>query len=535
MRTLLLAALAAVLLAPASARAATPLVAGQGEDPGLAVDASGTAYLAWNGTEPSGTRSLHFCRLPRGATACAGAATLAVPAGTYSLYRPFVAVSGPLVQVTQSRYGFAAGSFDQVIQFTSQDGGTTFDAGTPVGTITFNEAVNGPGGVSAVTFSTTGGGFFQRMAAGSAASALLSADHPYDGAVGVTPTGQLLTLFDDASGNAQFHLQSGAGDPNDPATWGAPVDIGVESYPRLAGGPAGLFLMGENAARGLEVRKWNGTTFAAPVALGTGNEAPQAALTQDAGGRLHAVWPEFAADGIELHYAVSDDGASWSKGVVNTQQATDGEQDELRVAAAPDHVGVAVWTSASQVRLLAVGPAPPPVFHKTVTVRRVSGRVLVKVPGSKRFVSLSAAGSVPLGASVDVTHGRLALSSVPSKTGRPQTVQLYSGQFKVTQPGKVTQFTLNAPLASCGGKASAAKKSPRTRKLWGDGKGAFRTAGRYSAATVRGTRWLVQDSCAGTLTRVVRGVVSVRDDVRHRTVTLRAGKTYLARRSSRGG
>ena len=527
MRTLLLAAVAALLLLPASARAATPLVVGQGADPGLAVDAAGTAYLAWNGTEASGTRSLHFCRLPRGATACAGAATIAVPGGSYSLYRPFVSVSGPLVQITQSRYGFAAGSFNQVIQFTSTDGGTTFDAGTPVGTIAFNEAANGPGGVAAVTFSTTGGGFFQRMAPGNTASALLSGDHLYEGAVGVTPTGQLLTVLDDASGNAQFRVQSGAGDANDASTWGLPVDIGVESYPRLAGGPSGLFLMGENANRGLEVRKWTGTTFGPAAPLGTGNEAPQAALSQDAGGRLHAVWPTFEADGIELHYAVSDDGAAWQQGVVDTQ-ASDGEQDQARVAAAPDHVGVAVWTTASQIRVLAVGPAPPPEFHKSVVVRPVSGNVLVKLPGSSRFVPLSAAGSVPLGASVDVTHGRLALSSVPSKTGKPQTVQLYSGRFKVTQPGKLTQFTLDAPLAPCR-KASAAAKKPRTRRLWGDGKGSFRTTGRYSAATVRGTRWLVQDSCAGTLTRVVRGVVRVRDNVRHKTVTLRAGRSYLAR------
>jgi ferric-dicitrate binding protein FerR (iron transport regulator) len=178
--------------------------------------------------------------------------------------------------------------------------------------------------------------------------------------------------------------------------------------------------------------------------------------------------------------------------------------------------------------VLAVGPAPPPVFHQSVVVKPVSGTVLVKRPGSRRFVRL-VAGQVPLGSSVDATHGRLALSSVPAKDGAPQTVQLYSGQFKVSQPGKVTQFALNAPLASCGAKASAAKRKPRTRKLWGDGKGSFRISGRYSAATVRGTRWLVQDTCAGTLTRVVRGVVSVRDEVRRRTVTLRAGKRYLAR------
>ena len=52
-------------------------------------------------------------------------------------------------------------------------------------------------------------------------------------------------------------------------------------------------------------------------------------------------------------------------------------------------------------------------------------------------------------------------------------------------------------------RASAATK-PKSRKLWGDGKGKFRTRGQYAAATVRGTKWLVQDSCSGTLTRVTR-------------------------------
>jgi hypothetical protein len=63
----------------------------------------------------------------------------------------------------------------------------------------------------------------------------------------------------------------------------------------------------------------------------------------------------------------------------------------------------------------------------------------------------------------------------------------------------------------------------------GDGTGRFRTAGKFASATVRGTKWLVEDTCAGTLTRVARGVVTVRDTVRRRTVTVRKGKRYLAR------
>ena len=84
-------------------------------------------------------------------------------------------------------------------------------------------------------------------------------------------------------------------------------------------------------------------------------------------------------------------------------------------------------------------------------------------------------------------------------------------------------------MAPCGKGAKIAAKKPKTRKLWGDGHGAFSTRGQYSAATVRGTVWLVQDSCSGTLTRVKTGVVAVRDDVKRKTVLLKAGKSYLAK------
>jgi hypothetical protein len=76
---------------------------------------------------------------------------------------------------------------------------------------------------------------------------------------------------------------------------------------------------------------------------------------------------------------------------------------------------------------------------------------------------------------------------------------------------------------------AAAAKKPKTRKLWATGPAPSAPAARYSAATVRGTTWLVQDSCAGTLTRVTKGVVSVFDNVKHKTILLKAGKQYLAR------
>jgi hypothetical protein len=177
-------------------------------------------------------------------------------------------------------------------------------------------------------------------------------------------------------------------------------------------------------------------------------------------------------------------------------------------------------------------PPPEPEFHKDVVVKPVSGRVRVKLPGTDQFVDLASAQDVPLGSTIDVKAGKLQLSSVPKKNGRAQNAKFFQGVFKVTQPGRITELRLSEALAPCkkGRAASAAaKKKPKTRRLWGDGKGAFRTRGQYSAATVRGTKWLVQDSCAGTLTRVTKGVVTVRDNVRHKTIVVRAGHRYLAK------
>jgi hypothetical protein len=180
---------------------------------------------------------------------------------------------------------------------------------------------------------------------------------------------------------------------------------------------------------------------------------------------------------------------------------------------------------------LVLGPGGGvPVFHKTVVVKAISGKVRVRRPGSNDFVDLTGSEGIPLGSTVDTLAGVVELTSVPKAGGKPQSSRFYEGVFKVTQPGSVTSLALTEPLASCGGGGrSAAATKKKERHLWGDGKGSFRTAGKYSSATVRGTKWLVKDSCAGTLTRVVRGTVTVRDRVRAKTVKVRAGKSYLAK------
>jgi len=173
-------------------------------------------------------------------------------------------------------------------------------------------------------------------------------------------------------------------------------------------------------------------------------------------------------------------------------------------------------------------PAPPPVLGKSVSVTPVMGPVRIKRPRARRFVPLTAGELIPVGSTVDATRGRVRLTSAADARGRLQTAELFAGQFKVTQaPSGLTELVLNGPL-SCPRRATAAKRKPKRRDLWGDGKGRFRTRGRYGSAAIRGTRWLTSDRCDGTHFAVRQGVVRVRDFTRRRTAILRAGRRYLA-------
>ena len=181
-----------------------PLTIGTGHKPGVAVDAAGTAYVAWFGPEAN-TTSLNFCRLPRGAGACDVRTTIAAPGTTLS--RPFVTVDGATVRVVSYRYGLTGARFDEIWQFTSADGGATFDAGHPVGIAPFDEAVRGPGDTLSVTTNAESTGLAVQNVPldGSTAGtsqAILSADHPYNGTVGLAAPA-LVAVFADGSSNAQ--------------------------------------------------------------------------------------------------------------------------------------------------------------------------------------------------------------------------------------------------------------------------------------------------------------------------------------------
>jgi hypothetical protein len=190
-------------------------------------------------------------------------------------------------------------------------------------------------------------------------------------------------------------------------------------------------------------------------------------------------------------------------------------------------------------------PAPPaPVLGQSVNAKPVSGQVFILV-GTK-LVPLTEGVKLPSGAVIDARNGSLQLTTA-TVTGHKRQTGVFGGAiFKVTQKragasrGLTTLALLEGALAgapsyaSCKTRSatdgSAAALSTKTLQLLhANASGKFRTSGRYSAATVRGTKWTIADRCDGTLTKDIVHSVVVNDFVRHRTVVLRAGQSYLAR------
>jgi DNA-binding beta-propeller fold protein YncE len=204
--------------------------------------------------------------------------------------------------------------------------------------------------------------------------------------------------------------------------------------------------------------------------------------------------------------------------------------------------GAPAAQASRQIQVVAAAvAAPPPVevvptqepapdLGETLVADPVAGTVRVRLAGRRRFVPLQSVRELPFGSTLDTRRGRVEVATERRRRGRVQRGVFYGGLFKVRQRAVtrfVTDVVLHGSLTSCPqGSASAAR---RTRQLWGNADGRFRTRGRHSSGAVRGTRWLTVDRCDGTLTIVREGTVAVRDFTLDRTVLVDAGERYLAR------
>jgi len=192
--------------------------------------------------------------------------------------------------------------------------------------------------------------------------------------------------------------------------------------------------------------------------------------------------------------------------------------------------------------------APQPVLGRRAVVAPDRGRVLVRLPGARRFILLTARESVPLGSELDTTNGIVSLRFVTDHAGTLARAAVSEGRFVLRQPNEPVEgqlpgeLDLSGPLAGCApprahgalASAAAARRVRFTgRRVRVRARGKIRTRGRYGAAVVRGTRWTMVDRCPsdpapGTFVLVREHVVAVTSFVLNRTVLVSEGHSTLA-------
>jgi Ca2+-binding RTX toxin-like protein len=222
----------------------------------------------------------------------------------------------------------------------------------------------------------------------------------------------------------------------------------------------------------------------------------------------------------------------------DTLRARDGVPDRVSCGGEVDFAIVDASDSARDCEYVDDGLPKPPVLGGDVIIQRANGSLSWRLPDAERFVPLLDRLHVPIGTAVDSTNGVVRVTAAKGRRGARQTAAFYGGRFTLHQRrarrASAVIRLVGGDFSQCArsGTALAAKRrTRRIRRLWGSESrhGRFRARGRWSTGTVRGTVWLTEDRCDGTLTRVRRGTVIVRDRVRHRTVRVRAGHAYLAR------
>jgi hypothetical protein len=380
------------------------------ETPGnVIVDAAGNAYVGW--THEAGGVLVNvpmFCKIPAGGT-CTKPTPLAIPgasgdeddvSGVFPVFG-----AGSTVYVVAPRY-----VKDDVVIWTSTDGGESFGAGT------LN--ANGYPGLSDPTdvllhgselligAHNPGLGFGTTPAAGGS-GAHFSFESP--GAGGVA--GSSLGL--DASGNpveaywnlsstyeVLFYRYAGAGSLTEETKWVGPslVTKGYESH--LSGGTSGLFLVSQDyPASGteptvLEVRKYAGTSFGAPTVLS--NDASVdlfdgGAIAQAPSGLLAVAWPGTRGTDqarVMRLFTSSNGGASFTESDIAHLGSGYADMENASLAIADTARGWLTYSDAAGLQVADLNPIAPtpapavPIAKKTPKPYNGPTRTVSKTVGA---------------------------------------------------------------------------------------------------------------------------------------------------------
>lgn len=377
-RLALTAAAAVALTAPAAAEAGTPFTIGSGDSPSIYVQPdNGTAHVVWTNADSD---TLIYCRVPRGATACAKQVTLPAPPGGPTGYpdNPFILPSP--AQPTTLVVSMPIYATDKTFTWSSADNGDgaflvakIYDAvgqGTNATPPTFlgNSLVFAAGDKiwnsfgstdSALTLATTLPG---------------SSGSTYDmQVVRVNKQAQMLAVGNDLQTTRYWRMQS-LGSPRSAGNWSAtPIALnGVLNTTRVANNNNGTFLLGSRPDQQL-LRKWNTTNDNFDDETVLANETGYINdLTAGPSGAVAAIWRKNEpSNGNRLRLAISGNGNA--PYTVSTIARDEGNMGGMRVGLAQDNGGWAVYEgnqggATRDIRLADLSAvAEPPVVQPPVT------------------------------------------------------------------------------------------------------------------------------------------------------------------------
>jgi streptogramin lyase len=184
---------------------------------------------------------------------------------------------------------------------------------------------------------------------------------------------------------------------------------------------------------------------------------------------------------------------------------------------------------------------PRPELGRTAVATVTRGTIRFRRPGSRTSVTVEDATTIPTGSVIDARNGTLVLENALDGSGHTQQATFRGAQFAFSlsrRDAGMVDVTLREAAPVCAARSRAAFRAAKgakpkpVRSLWvKDKKGRYRTHGRNSVAIVRGTEWSTTETCAGTVTRVRTGAVLVKNLKTGRSVLLRAGRSYVARRA----
>jgi hypothetical protein len=390
----------AALPAPSAANDLFTLDANAVSDGHVIVDGAGNAYVSWvSDGDGTAVDPVKFCKIAPGGSC--SPITLSFPGATSisdSAASAFpVFGSGSTVYVVAPRY-----ARDDVIYWTSFDGGASFDGGTenenysnktdPTDVFlqgsTFLIGAYNPG----LGFSTVDGlGGGELSFADPGGGGVLSSSMALDGA---NPVIAYANFSDPYS--LFFYRYKGSGSLNVESNWTARTSIANGYAPSLAGGPAGLFMAsyeysGGASANAVTVRRFDGTNFGSAKTLAVDSAtnlfAGGAIAQSPSGTRLAVAWPgrRGGDDAYVMRlWTSTDGGANYSESQVAHIGDGYGLHANADLATTDGGSGWLVFSDASGLRIADLNPiaGPPPGEPPRPGIYKGKTKTVVKKVGN---------------------------------------------------------------------------------------------------------------------------------------------------------